>query len=66
MTDWCNLDKNTCVPANLKERSTSDYISLPETKLAEFPNSVDLNEVAHHEPPHLDLHFCPLVFEFSI
>ena len=29
---------------------------VPETKLAEFANSVDLDEVAHHEPPHLDLH----------
>ena len=25
-------------------------------KKAEFANSVDLDEVAHHEPPHLDLH----------
>ena len=29
---------------------------VPETKLAEFANSVDLDEVAHNEPPHLDLH----------
>ena len=26
-----------------------------EAKIAEFANSVDLNEVAHNEPPHLDL-----------
>ena len=25
-------------------------------KIAEFANSVDLDEVAQHEPPHLDLH----------
>ena len=25
-------------------------------KKAEFANSVDLDEVAHNEPPHLDLH----------
>ena len=25
------------------------------TKTAEFANSVDLDEVAHNEPPHLDL-----------
>ena len=31
-------------------------LSVPETKIAEFANSVDLDEVAHHEPPHLDLH----------
>ena len=24
--------------------------------MAEFANSVDLDEAAHHEPPHLDLH----------
>ena len=30
-----------------------------ETKLAEFANSVDLNEVAHNEPLHLDLHCLP-------
>ena len=28
-----------------------------ETKLAEFANSVDLDEVAHNEPPRLDLHY---------
>ena len=32
------------------------FTSVPKTKIAEFANSVDLNEVAHHEPPHLDLH----------
>ena len=31
----------------------------PETKIAEFANSVDLDEVAHNEPPHLDLHCLP-------
>ena len=28
-------------------------------KVAEFANSVDLAEVAHNEPPHLDLHCLP-------
>ena len=32
---------------------------LPVTKTAEFANSVDLDEVAHNEPPHLDLHCLP-------
>ena len=32
---------------------------LPETKIAAFANSVDLTEVAHDEPPHLDLHSLP-------
>ena len=27
-----------------------------------FAKCVDLDEVAHHEPPPLDLHCCPLVF----
>ena len=27
--------------------------------MAEFANSVDLEEVAHYEPPHLDLHCLP-------
>ena len=31
-------------------------LSVPETKIAEFANCVDLDEVAHNEPPHLDLH----------
>ena len=31
-------------------------------KIAEFANSIDLDEVAHNEPPHLDLYnVCPLV-----
>ena len=29
---------------------------LPEMKIAKFANSIDLDEVAHYEPPHLDLH----------
>ena len=28
---------------------------IPETKTAEFATSVDLDEVAHIEPPHLNL-----------
>ena len=27
--------------------------------MAEFANSVDLDEVAHNGPPHLDLHCLP-------
>ena len=30
-----------------------------ETKIAEFANSVDFDEVAHNEPPHQDLHCLP-------
>ena len=32
---------------------------VPETKIAEFVNSVDLDEVAHDEPPHQGLHCLP-------
>ena len=32
---------------------------LPVAKIAEFANSVDLDEVAHNEPPHQDLHCLP-------
>ena len=35
-------------------------------KMVKFTNSVEPDEVAHHEPPHLNLHICPPVFEFSI
>ena len=34
-------------------------LELLETKIAQFENSVDLDEVAHNEPPHLDLHCLP-------
>ena len=34
-------------------------LQLSATKIAEFANSVVLDEVAHHEPPHLDLHCSP-------
>ena len=34
-------------------------LQLPEAKIAEFANSVDPDEVAHNEPPHLDLHCLP-------
>ena len=33
-----------------------------ETKIAEFTNSVDPDEGAHNEPPHLDLHCLPSSF----
>ena len=33
--------------------------SVPETNVAEFANCVDLDEVAHKEPPHLELDCLP-------
>ena len=34
-------------------------LSAPVTKIAEFANSIDLEEVAHDEPPYLDLDCLP-------
>ena len=33
----------------------SSTLKVPGTQIAEFANSVDLDEVAHTESPHLDL-----------
>ena len=30
-----------------------------QDKMTEFANSVDLHEVVHNEPPHVDLHCLP-------
>ena len=34
-------------------------LQVPEVKITDFANSVDVDEVAHHEPPHPDLHCLP-------
>ena len=34
-------------------------VQVQETKTAEYANSVDLDDVAHYEPLHLDLHCLP-------
>ena len=44
---------------NLSATQSNLTLSVPETKIADFANSVDLDEVAHNEPPHLDLHCLP-------
>ena len=49
---------------NLIHIRMNNNVRVPETKLAEFANSVDLDEIAHNEPLHLDLHCLPLVCEF--
>ena len=43
-------------------RSLHNTLKLPETRIAELANSVDPEEVAHNEPPHLDLHSLPSGF----
>ena len=35
------------------------WVNTSEMKTAEFANSPDLDEVAHNEPPHIDLHSLP-------
>ena len=37
----------------------NSLLKLQETKIAEFANSVDLDEVAHNEPPHQDQQCLP-------
>ena len=32
-------------------------IKVQKTTIVEFANSVDLDEAAHNEPPHLEIHF---------
>ena len=34
-------------------------LKVSDSKIVEFANSVDLDGVAHYEPPHLDLHCLP-------
>ena len=34
-------------------------LKAPKTKIFEFANNVDTDEVAHYEPPHLALHCLP-------
>ena len=41
-------------------------IKVPKLKQVEFASSIDPYEVAHKEQSHLGLHFCLLVFEFSL
>ena len=40
----------------LRKEYVLSFNSVPETKIAESANSVDLDDEAHNEPPHLDLH----------
>ena len=40
--------------------SNGEILKMLEMKISEFANSIDPDEVAHYEPPHLDLH-CLLV-----
>ena len=46
--------------------SDSLTFKVPKLKVVELANSVDPDEVAHYEPPHLIFTFCSLVCESSI
>ena len=65
---WCHITYLAIKIVKMRRiiQTLLTLCTVPETKIAEFANSVDLDEVAHNEPPHLDLHFCPLVFVVSI
>ena len=56
-------NKPVALNVHLSSKNMYAFFSLtrlePETKIAEFANSVDLDEVAHDGPSHLDLHCLP-------
>ena len=39
--------------------SECNRVKVPKTEVVEFANSKDSDEVAHNEPPHLDLYGLP-------
>ena len=41
-------------------------LNVPKIKIVEFANSVDSDEVAQNEPPHMDLHCLPSVLRSLI
>ena len=43
----------------MKENALNSLSTRDKKLLAEFANSVDLDEVAHNGPPHLDLYCLP-------
>ena len=49
LTGWLMCKKSTHLCGVL-------ILKVPRTKIVDFSNNVDPDEVAHNEPPHLDLH----------
>ena len=49
-----NLKKICISPLTIKE---------PKLKITELAKSVNLDEAAHYEPPHLDLRCLPVVYK---
>ena len=49
----------TCIHAH-------QHFKRKKMKIYAFANTVDPDEVAHNEPPHLDLHCLPVFFKFSV
>ena len=50
------MNKTFCEKKSVSRLSPKAY---PETKIAEFANSVDLDKVTHNESPQLDIHCLP-------
>ena len=44
---------------NRRRTVITSALKAPLLTKVEFANSVDPDEVAHNEPPHLDLHYLP-------
>ena len=59
MSCLSNVGRKRCLHYLTKKLNVTLTLSVPETKIAEFAISVDLDEVAHYEPPPLDLHCLP-------
>ena len=64
--NFLNYNYNETITGQIKYCNQRHYFQtskrvqkLPVTKIPEFANNVDLDEVAHDEPPHLDLHCLP-------
>ena len=52
---WCNPVCESAETGRAQHSEELLFFHLPVTNIAEFENRVDLDEVAHNEPPHLDL-----------
>ena len=73
---WPIVPKSSLLPLLICSTDTCHRVSIytrltllttsDENTVAEFANSIDLDEVAHNEPPHKIYTVCSLVFEFSI
>ena len=58
---YFNIGNNKNLSNAYKKIDKTFFLTLkvPETKITELANSLDLDEVAHNEPPRLVLHCLP-------